>query len=124
MSIPLGHRLGPTRVSMGVRSLNLLRLHKLNRPLRILGVEEHQHDYGELLEIHWLGHIRIESSVSTLGIHVAQHIRRERHDWRVLVFLRLLPLSYLAARFVAVFVRHVEIALAQLSAEALTSSPT
>ena len=103
------HMARSLRVFTGL--LLLLRPHELDRLCRVARIHVREHDGAELLEVDGLGHIAVEPRVDTLGVNVAEDVCRERDDREIGVFVLLLPFADLAARLIAVFVRHVEIAL-------------
>ena len=99
-------------VIVDVSSLRLLLLlHELDRLVWILGIQVLQHDHAEFFEIDRLGDIGVEASRSTLVVDIAQDVGRKSDDWHDFVLVLLLPPADLPAGLIAVFVRHVEIAL-------------
>ena len=102
-----------------VTNENAQNLHKLpcllaHESMRLRGIgrihERHKH-CAELLEIDGLGEVAVEAGVDALLVDVAQDVGGERDDWLVGLLGTLFPSAQLFARLVAVFVRHVKIAL-------------
>jgi hypothetical protein len=81
------------------------------RFLRIRRVHE-RHEHGtELLEVDRLGEVAVETRFHAFLVDVAEDVCRERDDGLVGLLGAFLPAAEFFARLVAVFVRHVEVAL-------------
>lgn len=89
----------------------LLVLHEFWRLGRIGRVQESCHYERELFELDRLRHVRIEAGFYALGVNVTEHVRREGNDGMAAVTVLLLPSSDLLASLIAIFVRHVQVAL-------------
>lgn len=94
-----------------MRPCLFLRFHEFGGFGWVSWVQEFRHDDGELFELNGLRHIRIEARFRAFGINVAENVRGKGNDGNTSVSVLLLPFSYLFACLVAVFVRHVQIAL-------------
>lgn len=81
-----------------MRSIWIIRIHK-------------SHEYSaQFLEVDRLGQVRIETAADTLLLYIPQYVCRESNYWHVWILVLFLPLSNFPTRFVAVLVRHVEVA--------------
>ena len=92
-------------------TLVLLKPHKFRRLGFIRWVQEFGHDQGEFFECDRFRDVRVEACVYALGVYVAQHVGRESDNGVSLVSVFLFPSADLFAGLVAVFVRHMKIAL-------------
>ena len=85
--------------------------HEGQRPRRVCGVEEVDHDGFELLELDRFRDVRVEASVGALGVDVTEDISRERDYRKRLVSLLPLPGADFTTCLIAVFIGHVEVTL-------------
>jgi hypothetical protein len=88
-----------------------LQLHKFWGFRRIGRIYEFGHDEREFLESDWLRDVGIEASLDALCVDIAENVGGKSNDRVPAVPVFLLPTSDLFAGLIAIFVRHVEIAL-------------
>lgn len=78
---------------------------------RIGGIHERHQHRAELFEVDRLGDVAVETGVDTLLVDVAEDVGGKGDDGLMRLLGSFFPAAELFARLVAVFVRHVEVAL-------------
>lgn len=74
-------------------------------------IEEAGHDCRQLLEVDWFGDVGVEARLNAFRVYVAENVGREGDDREMLEFVLALPLADVFAGLIAIFIRHVEVAL-------------
>ena len=92
-----------------------LHLHKFWGFRRIGRIYEFGHDEREFLESNWLRDVRVEASLDALCVDIAKNVGGKSDDRVPAMPVLLFPTSDLFAGLIAIFVRHVEIALEGIS---------
>ena len=100
----------------------LLRPHEFDWFLRIGRVQERKHDIAEFFKVNRLGHVIVETCVSTFSVDVAENVGRECDDGEVELFLLFLPLPDLPTGLVSILVWHVKIALPDCQWELMSAT--